>query len=143
MKAIQAAFRVALVALAAAACGSAPPGPSPTPGAIAGVTGQPTKVGMGQAASFDGGRFELGLVEVTEDSRCPADVVCIQAGTGKLRSWVRTSSGRRDTELRTDTRSPVPFDGYAVQVTALEPYPYSNIRIDASQYVATVIVTRR
>ncbi|MCM2255106.1 MAG: hypothetical protein NDJ94_05490 [Vicinamibacteria bacterium] len=131
-------LRAALAALFAIACGSSPADPSTAPAA---ALGQPTKLGMGQAASFDSGRFELGLRQVLEDSRCPADALCIQAGAGRLAAWVVTATGRREAELRTDAWPS--FDGYAVQVTALEPYPYSNIRIDPSKYVATVIVTRR
>jgi hypothetical protein len=104
---------------------------------------QPVKLGMSQSRSFDAGRLELGIREVLEDSRCPADVVCIQAGRGRLAAWTRTESGRREIELRTDARPPQAVDGYTVEVTALEPYPYSNVRIDPRQYVATVIVRRR
>jgi hypothetical protein len=129
----------AVFALCALACES-PFRPSNAPAA---ALDQPVPIGMGEAKSFDGGRLELGIREVLEDARCPADVMCIQMGAARLAAFARTESGRRELELRTDARPPQAVDGYAVEVAALEPYPYSNIRIDPRRYVATVIVRRR
>ncbi len=132
-------FAAAIIALAALACES-PFEPSTAPPA---ALDQPVSIGMGEAKSFDAGRLELGIREVLEDARCPADVVCIQMGAARLAAFARTEGARRELELRTDARPPQAIDGYSVEVTALEPYPYSNIRIDPRRYVATVVVRRR
>jgi len=123
--------------LLASACSHAPTTPSAP-------IGTPFRIGIGQSVRLESAGIELGFDEVLEDSRCPADVVCVWAGTARLKAWVRaTGTERRELELKTFPRQPLRVDAFEIDVQALEPFPYSNVRIDKRGYVATLVVTRR
>ena len=122
--------------LLASACSHAPTTPSAPIGA-------PFRIGVGQTVRLQSASVELGFDEVLEDSRCPADVVCVWAGTAKLKAWLSVNGSRRDIELKTFPREALAIDGFTIDVQALEPFPYSNVRIDKRGYVATLVVTRR
>jgi hypothetical protein len=125
-----------LLLVAAVAC-SAPTTPSAPIGA-------PFRIGVGQSVSVADAGFALGFDEVVEDSRCPADAICVWAGTARLKAWLRPSGGeRREIELKTFPRQELAAFGFAIVVEGLEPFPYSNVRIDPRGYVATLVVTRR
>ena len=126
--------------LLVAGCASSPTGPSGR-----GVPlGQPFRLGVGESASVQGAAFSLGFEQVVEDSRCPADALCVWAGDARLRAWARLDGHpRRDIELHTWQPNPLELDGVRIEVEALEPFPYSNVRIDPRGYVVTLVVTRR
>src|SRR4051794_21456598 len=90
------------------------------------------------------GRISVRFVKMEEDSRCPRDVQCIQAGNAKVR--VRVSRGRKaevltlSTDARNDMAS---FEGYEFRLVGLTPEPRSNIRINPDGYVATLEVSKR
>jgi len=122
--------------LLASACSHAPTTPSAP-------IGTPFRIGAGQTVRLQSASVELGFDEVLEDSRCPADAVCVWAGTAKLKAWLSVNGARRDIELKTFPRQPLAIDDFTIDVQALEPFPYSNVRIDKRGYVATLVVTRR
>lgn len=127
---------LAALLLSASACSHVATGPSAP-------LGSPFRVGVGQSVRVESADFELGFDEVLEDSRCPADAICVWPGTARLKAWLRAKGEpRREIELKTFPRAPLPIDGYTVEVQALEPFPYSNVRIDPRGYVATLIVKR-
>ena len=124
----------AAAVLLAGACSHAPTTPSVP-------IGTPFRISVGHSVRVAG--VTLGLDEVTEDSRCPADVVCVWAGTARLKAWVQAAGeARRELELKTFPRQPLLIEGWSIDVQALEPFPYSNVRIDPKGYVATLVVTR-
>jgi hypothetical protein len=106
--------------------------------------GSPFRLGVGESVKIQSSELELGFDEVLEDSRCPADVICVWAGTARLRAWLRApGQPRREIELSTFPKAPLSIDGYSLEIEALEPFPYSNVRIDPRRYVATLTVKRR
>ena len=118
---------------------------SPTEPSARGVPlGQPFRLGVGESASIQGVSLLLGFEQVLEDSRCPADALCVWAGDARMRAWARLQGqARRDLELHTLQPNPLELDGVRIEVEALEPFPYSNVRIDPRGYVVTLVVTRR
>ena len=87
--------------------------------------------------------IKVRFVELVEDSRCPVDVNCIQAGNAKVR--VEVSKRGRSKSLELDTNSmkgAAIFEGYRFQLRKLTPEPRSNIRINRNGYVATIHVER-
>lgn len=46
--------------------------------------GKPFELKFGQKASIDSEKIGITFANVTEDSRCPSDVVCIQAGQATI-----------------------------------------------------------
>ena len=102
------------------------------------------RVQVNHAKNVARGRINVRFTKMIEDSRCPRDVQCIQAGQAKIR--VRVSRGRRADvlTLSTDPRNGVAsFGGYEFRLTALTPEPRSNIRINPNGYVATIEVTKQ
>ncbi len=80
-------------------------------------------VPLGATAHVAGGPA-VTFVEVVEDSRCPIDAVCIQAGRATVRLAVDVG-GTRD-ELRLSTREGAVADtvgSYEIRLIALLPAP--------------------
>jgi len=130
---------VTLLVAAGLGCASSPTEPSGR-----GVPlGQPFRLAVGESASVQGASLVLGFEQVLEDSRCPADALCVWAGDARLRAWARLDGQpRRDVELHTLQPNPLALERYRIEVRALEPFPYSNVRIDPRGYVVTLVVTR-
>ena len=88
----------------------------------------------------------LEFLEVTEDSRCPANVVCVWAGQAKV--VIAAIDGGRDLgkhELVLDptgaNSNGVALGKYSVALVALNPYPSASYSIPNSDYVATISVS--
>jgi hypothetical protein len=108
--------------------------------------GQPFQLKVGQTASIESEDLRVKFVEVSEDSRCPLDVLCIQAGQARI--IVQASKGGQDlgspevTLAAGGEGSPATLDGYSISLTELAPYPESTNPTAPSDYVATLIVVR-
>lgn len=92
-------------------------------------------------ADLPGGRT-LALVDVSADSRCPANVQCVWAGEANvLLEWVTPGDSRRlsvvVSPMRGSTTTP---DGVTLRVLELSPATQSGATIPSSDYVATVVV---
>ena len=79
-------------------------------------------------------------LELVEDSRCPADVQCIQAGTVRVR--VQLESGGKNQTLELSLGKPVTFGGTSVTLVAVNPEKNSKTTISQSQYRFRFSVTR-
>ena len=93
------------------------------------------------AAIVDAGarvRFD----RVDGDSRCPADVACVQGGDALVRITVIERSTERAYELHTGSMAPVTHDGVTIALVQLQPYPFSSRTIEPGDYRATLRVTR-
>lgn len=79
-----------------------------------------------------------------EDSRCPTDVQCIQAGSAKIKIEVSGGkNGAKTFEINTGAEPrTVSYSGYAIELTDLNPEPASNIRINRNGYTAVFQVSR-
>jgi hypothetical protein len=118
--------------LALAACAG-----SPTSTEVA--TGSEFLLRPGESATVEGAQLDLRFDVVASDSRCPADVVCIQLGTAEA-IFTMSEARRPDTSLTLRTS---PRDGqratvgaWTITLVRLDPYPYTSRPIDASDYRA-------
>lgn len=119
-----AALAVAL--LAAAGCASAE---RPVAGSSH-VSAGPITLALGQRGAIGG--FAVTPLRVEEDSRCPASVQCIQAGTVRLA--VRIAGPARRQPVMTLKR-PFRLDPVSwLTLCAVTPYPASPGRIGPSAY---------
>jgi hypothetical protein len=83
------------------------------------------------------------FVEMVEDSRCPTDVNCIQAGNAKITIEVSKNGRSKTLELYTNSMNGAAiFAGYRFELRRLTPEPRSNVRINRNGYVATIRVER-
>lgn len=71
-------------------------------------------------------------LKVLGDSRCPVDVVCIQAGTVTLR--VKLESGGSKQEVDLTIGNPIAFSGKSVELYEVLPPANSKITISDSEY---------
>ena len=96
-----------------------------------------------ETASVRDTSLRLEFMRVSGDSRCPADALCIQGGDAIVH--VRATDARTaEHELHTGDRNwaTVVHDGFRIELVELRPYPFSSRTIDASDYRATLRVTR-
>lgn len=72
-------------------------------------------------------------LEVIEDSRCPAGVMCIQAGTVRLR--VKLKAGSLETEQILTLAKSVLFTGKQVTLSSVEPAARVDVSSEDRKYV--------
>lgn len=84
------------------------------------------------------------FVEVTGDSRCPADAVCIQGGDALVRITVSSGSSSSSYELHTgdSSRASIVHGSVKIGLVELQPYPFSSRTIAPGDYRATLTTSR-
>ena len=96
----------------------------------------------GQSISY--GSVDVRFIGVTADSRCPADVMCVQVVAGDATVVLEMSGGggprRHELVLNDMSKRHVSDRGYVVELTALAPSRLANRQIDAADYRATIVV---
>ena len=98
---------------------------------------------VGQSADVPGAALRLTFQAVTGDSRCPADVICIQGGDAVVHIEVQSSTGGSvDYDLHTGNMKPVQHASVTIELVELTPYPFSSRPISPSEYRATFRITR-
>jgi len=84
------------------------------------------------------------FVDVSSDSRCPAGVLCIQAGDAVVR--IRVIEGNASTfyDLHTgdSNRAAIVHGSVRIALAELQPYPFSTGTIAPGEYRATFTASR-
>jgi hypothetical protein len=113
-------------------------------GVGAATLNQPFDLRPGTAARLDGDRLEIGFEAVVSDSRCPRGAQCITAGEAIVSiSLSKPPAAKEHRQLSTTPNSPdATCCGYRVRLVALEPAPALDRTIAASDYVATLLVSK-
>jgi hypothetical protein len=127
---------VACLLLVTACDEKSPTGPSV-------VFNEQVTLAPGQVAAVTGTNVRLEFIEVTGDSRCPADAVCIQGGDAvvHIRAYEGNSSNvyqlhTGNSALASATHGPVRFT-----LVLLQPYPFSSRTIAPGEYRATLAIS--
>jgi hypothetical protein len=128
---------IALVSGVASGCAAHPSQPSRP-------LGQPFDLKAGTSAVLADG-LKLTFDRVRADSRCPLDVVCIQAGEAiVVLTLSQSAAAQAERELRTTPAlSEASYLTYVIKLVALAPYPRSTQQIRPEEYIATFTVDRR
>ena len=97
----------------------------------------------GGIVSIDGTSMRLQFVEVSGDSRCPADVVCIQAGDATVHLRALDDGAAADYMVHTgdSARAAATHRQLRIELLQLAPYPFSTRTIAQDDYRATLKVT--
>ena len=97
-----------------------------------------------ETAVVEGTDARVQFVDVTGDSRCPADAICIQGGDAVVRVRVSGDGPARDHELHTGdaSRAEATHRDLRIALVALQPYPFSSRPIAPADYRATFVVRR-
>ena len=98
----------------------------------------------GEIAQVSGTQVQVAFKRVENDSRCPQDVQCVWAGDALVQleiavartAWVPTTL-----HTTLEPRKAAQF-GYTVELVSLAPQPASTQAIPASNYIASLRVTR-
>jgi hypothetical protein len=98
----------------------------------------------GEVATVRDVNLNVQFVEVTGDSRCPADAICIQGGDALVHIRVLDNGATSTYELHTgdSSRATVTHNQVRIALVELAPYPFSSRTIAPSEYRATLTVTR-
>ena len=108
------------------------------------------RLGIHQIAVIKPEEFRVEFLELTEDSRCPSDVACIQEGQvtatfnieglrdGQANDYF-ISLTQRASQAELAIKN---FDGYSIQLVNVAPYPTSTEEIATSDYVVTIVVSQ-
>ena len=96
----------------------------------------------GQSALVDSASMTVRFNNVSNDSRCPGDAICILGGDAIVNVTAQSQNSTRDYELHTGDMRPVQHDGRTIALLQLTPYPFSARPIQAQDYRATLRVTR-
>ena len=110
--------------------------------------GQEYALAFGGTVRFESEGLRVGFMDLQEDSRCPSDVTCTQAGRVKILMDTAHDASRLlggftltlgiDLEAASEE-----FQGYTVTLVDLNPYPISTQETRLQDYIATVVVTKQ
>jgi hypothetical protein len=97
-----------------------------------------------ETAFVENASLRVQFIEVTGDSRCPADALCILGGDAIVHIVVIDFGGTTvPYELHTgdSSRASVVHRQVRISLEQLQPYPFSGRTIEPSEYRATLVVT--
>lgn len=97
----------------------------------------------GELATVQDTSVRIQFLAVANDSRCPADALCIHGGDALVQIRVRDDRVN-DYELHTgdSSRATVTHNGLRIALMQVQPYPFSSRTIGAEDYRATFTVSR-
>lgn len=106
--------------------------------------GEPFTLQAGETARVGSDRVGVTFDAVVSDSRCPVDVQCIRAGEAVVRvSVARGDQAPGTVELATaPNRDRAAVGEYLLALTRVLPEPNTTVRITASDYRATFVLSR-
>lgn len=105
-------------------------------------TNQKITVQVNQQKTLPKSKLKIKFLSLIEDSRCPHNAQCIQAGNAKIQIEIREARGAAKTfELNTNDKPQIIlFAGYTIKLIELNPKPATNIRINRLGFMATFLV---
>lgn len=97
---------------------------------------------LGQTAALSGTGFRITFNRVTEDSRCPIDVVCVWAGDAKIQLTIDRSTAPADIRILglTPPNSESDLNGVRIRFVSLAPAPRQSESAAKREYVARLVV---
>lgn len=107
--------------------------------------GEEISLHIGQSVVITGEDLEIRFVEVSEDSRCPKDVICVWEG--RVVAVIEITSGNSLQQLKLIqpglTEEPAAETHQEYQLTfKVEPYPEAATELAADGYTLVLIVDR-
>ena len=98
---------------------------------------------LGKTAVVNGNNARISFNKVTDDSRCPADVVCIWAGDAKIQLTVARNGSPAETRIIsiTSPNNEVVSGDLRIRFVGLAPAPRQSEPSAGRAYVAQLVVT--
>jgi len=106
-------------------------------------TDEPFVLAPREQVFVEGANFRIEFLEVTADSRCPIDAICVWAGDATVHLGIRDAGSMTRYELHAGdpARTTIAHRGFVVRLVDLQPYPTSTQPIAPADYRATLRVT--
>lgn len=106
-------------------------------------TKETVTLGVGKQKTAKKSRLKIKFLEVIEDSRCPTGVDCIWAGNAKVKVKIIGSHSSQVFEFNTNIGAKGDiFDGWAITIDKLTPYPRADKEIDKKTYNVELSISR-
>lgn len=105
---------------------------------------QKINVLVGKQKQASRSNIMIKFVSLIEDSRCPDDANCVQAGNARIKVEV-SKAGSDPITFEANTNLGAKgnvYEGYAIYLTDLTPIPKANVRINRNAYTATFSIGR-
>ncbi|UYN92006.1 MAG: hypothetical protein KIT70_00575 [Anaerolineales bacterium] len=85
----------------------------------------------------------LTFVEIVQDSRCPADAICVSSGFVQARFLIEQGEITRDVvltlgDMSTGDINSVEIGGWTVTLVEVNPYPLASAPVDYADYSITL-----
>jgi len=106
-----------------------------------GATSSPTTVEAKINKKVVAGALSLTVLEVVEDSRCPIDVQCIQAGTVRIK--VLLASGLGEGAITMTLNTPITTEAEEITLVSVTPTKLSTHTTASSEYTFTFKIVKR
>lgn len=93
-----------------------------------------TKTGVGVKSVWEKDGVRVTPLEILEDSRCPEDVMCVQAGTVRLKAQVGVGTETAKTTELSLGAAVALSDGRTLTLHNVLPPSYSTVFLQAEEY---------
>ena len=103
---------------------------------------------INQIAFIESENLKIKFLNVTEDSRCPSDVLCFWAGQATVAlNILQNGKNLGDFNLtiragQYDDLAVKNFAKYSIKLTKIDPYPEHPQEIEISNYIVKLIVSK-
>jgi len=98
-------------------------------------------LGVGEVGTAE--TITLKLLKITEDSRCPVDVQCIQAGRVAVDVEISNTTDKKLTKLNLKSNNdPYEYGGYFIEISNVEPVKKPTETITQDEYKITFTITK-
>lgn len=87
------------------------------------------------------GGITITPIKVLEDSRCPVNVQCIQAGTVRLQTTLKSGMGE-GTQIFT-LNQPITTEVHTIELISVMPVAHTDTNINSRKYVFTFKISKR
>lgn len=107
--------------------------------------GTPFVLFMGQNATLQGTDIAVEFSHISDDSRCPADVVCVWEGEVTAKLHITQNNNTQEVNLTLSSRdtslSVHESNGFRIELLSVEPYPQTSQPIAISAYEVKLLVS--
>lgn len=114
--------------------------------AIPASLGSQFQLKVNQVAVIQNENLKIKFLDITGDSRCPSDVICVWEGqaTGEINVMKNNQDiGNFNLTSRAGAQDgQTTVQGYSITLVNVQPYPLSTHQIGQSDYVISLIVSK-
>lgn len=103
---------------------------------LSGNASDPTlgEISVGKNVFINGVRITLN--KIVQDSRCPIDVLCIQAGWVTANVTLQSDTDKETRDISSNA-APIAFDSYKISIESIKPSRVANSTIEPENYLLT------